>query len=785
MNQKQDLEISETTYQWCVRAFSFLYKHLEVNIAVHDSDDRIANGQIFLFNHFARFEAVIPQYLIYRETGVYCRSVAASELFTGNETLSKLLRAVGAVPNDLPGLLPYLAAEILRGRKVVVFPEGGMVKDRRVIDENGQYSVFSSSAHQRRKHHKGAAALAIMLELFKKRILTVHEAGETARIERWVRAVGLESAEALLAAARRPTLIVPSNITFYPIRTDDNMLRKAAKLFGGDLAGRVREELLIEGNLLLKPTDMDIRFGTPMAPGIAWYWWELALLKRIFARVNSLEDLFGLNRISDSWIEHLVTRGLVHKTRRLRDQCMREMYRRVTVNLSHLAARLILRLHDRGQGEITRARFHHTLYLAIKSDQTEPDIYLHHSLTDPTAYGGIHEGACPSFAEFLEAAVSSELVEMTETHYRFLPKLRAELSFHEVRLENMVAVYANEVAPIGPACRAVDRAMDAGAELDPAALSRLLFDDELRAHALAKRAYAKPQYVEINAQQTATRSGEPYLLEPEETRETNGANTLGIVLVHGFLASPAELRELGEKLAARGHPVIGVRLAGHGTSPWDLRDRTWQDWLESVRRGYQIMKGLTERVCLIWFSTGGSLALCLAAERPDGLAGVVAISAPVRFRNRNLIFVPVIHGANRLTRWASSLEGVMPFRENESEHPDINYRHIPIRGLFELRRLVAELARRLGDIACPIAVIQGSDDRVVDPRSARMIVNKVKSAEKSLHIVPSDRHGIVTENIGDTHAIILDFAAALADGATRPAPPEPAAEGERDARAAL
>ena len=128
-------------------------------------------------------------------------------------------------------------------------------------------------------------------------------------------------------------------------------------------------------------------------------------------------------------------------------------------------------------------------------------------------------------------------------------------------------------------------------DLDPAALSRLLFDDELRAYAQAKRAYNKPHYAEINARQTATRSGEPYLLEPRETRhkrthhkrtrETDEARGLGIVLVHGFLASPAELRELGEKLAARGHAVIGVRLAGHGTSPWDLRDRSWQDWLES------------------------------------------------------------------------------------------------------------------------------------------------------------------------------------------------------------
>ena len=93
-------------------------------------------------------------------------------------------------------------------------------------------------------------------------------------------------------------------------------------------------------------------------------------------------------------------------------------------------------------------------------------------------------------------------------------------------------------------------------------------------------------------------------------------NNIGIVLVHGFLASPA-VKEFGDHFVGLGHPVIGVRLSGHGTSPWDLRDQSRQDWLDSVRHSYEIMSRLTERVCLIGFSTGGSLALRLAAtSRP-------------------------------------------------------------------------------------------------------------------------------------------------------------------------
>ena len=249
--------------------------------------------------------------------------------------------------------------------------------------------------------------------------------------------------------------------------------------------------------------------------------------------------------------------------------------------------------------------------------------------------------------------------------------------------------------------------------------------------------------------------------------------------MHGFLASPAELRSYGEKLAALGHPVIGVRLRGHGTSPWDLRDRNWKEWLGSVRRGFEIISAFADKVCVVGFSTGGALALRLAAEQPENLAGVVAVSVPVKFRNRNLIFVPVIHGINKLTKWMSSLEGLLPFHPNESEHPNINYRHIPVRGLFELRRLVDNMKRRLGDVICPVAVIQGTEDKIVDPKSAKIVLEKVASTDTSLHMIPSKQHGILNEDIGGTQELVTSFLMSLSPEEEVPAAAEETAPESR------
>ncbi len=173
------------------------------------------------------------------------------------------------------------------------------------------------------------------------------------------------------------------------------------------------------------------------------------------------------------------------------------------------------------------------------------------------------------------------------------------------------------------------------------------------------------------------------------------------------------------------------------------------------------MSAFARRICLVGFSAGGGLSLRLAADRPERLVGVTAISVPLKFRDHNMIFVPLVHGVNQLVRWLPSFEGMMPFRPRNSEHPHINYRNIPIRGLYVLRRMVDELEERLPDVQCPLTLIQGADDPTVEPKSAKLIHERVGTCQKELFTVPTERHGILYEDSGDTHKIVISFLAAL------------------------
>jgi esterase/lipase len=746
-----DLRINPTVYEWTGRTISLLERVLKVNIKLYHEPGQIEAGDIFLFNHFARFETFIPQYLIYRETGALSRSVAAAEFFRGNDPFSRYLLSLGAVPNDQPGLLAYLAAEVLRGRKIILFPEGGMVKDRRVVDRKGRYSIYSRATHERRKHHTGAAVVAQAVEAFRTTVLRAAEGGQWDRLDRWAEDLGLAGTDALLAASRKPTLVVPANITFYPIRVEENWLEKGAELFSRGLAPRLAEELLIEGNILLRDTDMDIRLGEPVRPRDFWGVLDRWLARRIGRTIGSLAGFLASHTETRRWDERLWNRRARRKALRIRDAYMVRMYQGLTVNLSHLASRLVFQFLGAGETDVGGGRFRLALYLSVKRLQTVKGVHLHRSLRNPEAYAGLLEGRCPGLDQLFAMAEASELLHVRDGGYQFLPHLREEHDFDSVRLGNPLEVYANELAPLSRATRTVDRALREADGLPPPELALLRFDDEERAYAWDREAFHKPRHQEINGQQSATQSGAPFLFLPEPGRR------LAILLVHGFTASPAEMRPLGERLRELGYPTLGVRLKGHGTSPWDLLERRWEDWLQSVRVGFEILRAIRERVCLVGFSAGAALSLRWAAEQPLGLAGVAAAAPPVKLRDRTMRLVPLVHGANRLARSTSLVQGVMLFHHSHPEHPDINYRHMPIRALYELALLIDDFEARLEQVRCPVLLLQSTRDPTVDPRSAVIVEEKLGSARKVLVEVPSDRHGIVYENVGETHERILSF----------------------------
>ena len=109
-----------------------------------------------------------------------------------------------------------------------------------------------------------------------------------------------------------------------------------------------------------------------------------------------------------------------------------------------------------------------------------------------------------------------------------------------------------------------------------------------------------------------------------------------IVYLHGFSASQKEGDPVHRNLAKQfGANLYLARLSGHGIDTSDaLLSMTATSLWETAKEAYAIGKQLGDKVILMGTSTGGTLALQLAAAYPD-IAGLVLLSPNIAINDPN------------------------------------------------------------------------------------------------------------------------------------------------------
>jgi carboxylesterase len=158
-------------------------------------------------------------------------------------------------------------------------------------------------------------------------------------------------------------------------------------------------------------------------------------------------------------------------------------------------------------------------------------------------------------------------------------------------------------------------------------------------------------------------------------------NELGVLLIHGFTGSPIEMYPMGEYLARQGLTVMGVRLAGHGTTPEEMSKTGWQDWVASAREALERLDAEREQVYVVGYSLGGIITLHLASRCP--IDGAVLLATPLYQTDWRQILVPF---AKYFVRYIS-------MGGPESPDPAIraqfwSYDRAPVRCMDELLRFM-------------------------------------------------------------------------------------------------
>jgi esterase/lipase/1-acyl-sn-glycerol-3-phosphate acyltransferase len=703
---------------FAINAISNLSK---ANITLHNVDTIPEGSIIFVINHFTRLETFLMPAQIYSITKVPVWSLADYELFRG--AFGAYLEKVGAVSTKSPDRDLLIVKTLLTGEaNWIIFPEGRMVKNMKIV-EKGQFMI--SWAGGKHPPHTGAGTLAMRTEFYRQRLR--HLSDEKPDEAKYL--MELFQIKSLDPVLSRRTYIVPVNLTYYPIRARENILSKLAMRLVDDLPERIEEELMTEGSMLISGVDIDIHFGEPIY--IDDFLQDSAIKRDIEAekRINFDDPIASRNTMRKEALK-------------LMQRYMAEIYGMTAVNLDHIFASMLKFMRFK---KIDESDFRRRVFLAASQiRQQQNGMHLHHGLNRDQLHL-LTDDRFGVVSDFMTIALEKgNLKKIDGMLFKDHSKFSSPYEFHRARIDNPIDVFANAAEPLKEMQRTVRRyAFKPDFWIRRKVAKGLIEQDvndfETDYHKFYLQGESKPMDV-----------GMPFVVKGK-------SKDVGILLSHGYMAAPLEVKKLALYLGKLGFWVYVPRLKGHGTSPDDLAIRSYQDWMASIDRGYAIISSICKRVVVGGFSTGAGLALHLAA-RIEAVAGVFAVAAPLTLKDFSSKFAPAVDMWNRIMDRTYKDGPKKEFVENKPENPHINYFRNPISGVREIERLMDDLEPKLPNLNMPALIVQSRRDPVVNPKSSKKIFEQIGSRDKEYILFNFDRHGILLgEGAHKVYQVIGDF----------------------------
>lgn len=220
---------------------------------------------------------------------------------------------------------------------------------------------------------------------------------------------------------------------------------------------------------------------------------------------------------------------------------------------------------------------------------------------------------------------------------------------------------------------------------------------------------------------------------------------VGVLIIHGFSATPESVAILEKPLRALGLPVSLPLLSGHGaSSPEALRGVTFHDWIADACRAFQALAEKADKIIIVGHSMGGLIALRLAAQYAGTVDSLVLAAPALRLASLLAPGRPFHFAAAPLARVIKRWDIKPVFTGPDYLGSVAQYAWVPTDAILSLFELIGATLPLLGSVTVPVILLQNRRETTVRSESVAMLFNRIGTshAERSVIWLERSEHQI-------------------------------------------
>lgn len=200
---------------------------------------------------------------------------------------------------------------------------------------------------------------------------------------------------------------------------------------------------------------------------------------------------------------------------------------------------------------------------------------------------------------------------------------------------------------------------------------------------------------------------------------------------------------MGKYFESKGFSWLNLTLPGHDSTPEDLRDARWKDWIEYVDEQVEATLRQYDDVYFAGLSLGGAMTLYALSKHKD-LRGGIALAPPWEILNwyqRFLIHIPF------LNFWINRSDNEIADIRNDKNRPIHRaYMKHHTESVRQLYYFVKYVRSRLGLIQNPVLIVHSTKDQVLPFADARKIFASIPAEHKEFLQVEQSGHVLTRDN---------------------------------------